>query len=607
MDSLRRVTDSIKGKLFACFLLISLVALFAGGLTLIPLRSLEDSLLHISNDNLQSLLRITAIKEAQSTITSAERTLLIRQLSDQTIRGSNYRNIETAYANARAASEGFERLALTQEQLATWNSFRESWSRWSEKQNELLEILRRQEELLSQGIRGGRQFDRVANQAVELAFSELREYRDEASSLLDTLAVMIRDNAVAAVDESLNTARAYGRWQMVFLLAVFVLSILLGLWMSGRIANPILKGVRCIAQIAEGDLRQDVEPEFLRQHGELGALAGAIRSLLDSQRTEVGVFQAIAGGDYTGSIQMRSRQDELGMAVGQMLNVTNDALSQVHVAANQVTRDAVSINTASQSLSQGALETASSLEEISASIVEITEKTRANAASADEADRLATASRHAVDRGYDAVAELIASMKDLQTTSAHIASVVKLIDDIAFQTNLLALNAAVEAARAGRHGRGFSVVAGEVRSLAGRSAKAAQDTAQMLEITVKKLEKGSTLAEHTDSVLREIVDNAAHAADLFRKIAHSSNEQSQGINQIATGLSQIDRVTQHNTIAAGETASAAVALLRQAESLRTMMERFRLRGGVIMNRQQEFLPAPPAPPPPSNRQPAKAH
>ncbi|MDR1521112.1 MAG: methyl-accepting chemotaxis protein, partial [Planctomycetota bacterium] len=237
------------------------------------------------------------------------------------------------------------------------------------------------------------------------------------------------------------------------------------------------------------------------------------------------------------------------------------------------------IDNASQAMSQGAVETAASLEEIFASITQIGEKTKANAASAGEADRLAASSRIAIDKGYETVAELIAAMRDIQVTSAQIAAVVKLIDDIAFQTNLLALNAAVEAARAGRQGRGFSIVADEVRSLAGRSAKAAKDTAQMLEQTTAKLENGANLAEHTDGVLRKIVEHAAAVAKLFREIATSSNEQSMGIGQIASGLAQIDQVSQHNTITAGETASAAKSLLNQAERLRIMMERFRLRDG----------------------------
>ncbi|MCD8139033.1 MAG: methyl-accepting chemotaxis protein [Planctomycetaceae bacterium] len=577
MHFLRKITASIKAKLFfACFLL-AVITLLAGISSMYPFNRLERSMHHIGRENLQSLLRISTIKEAQSAIMAAERTLLIRQLSDKDIRRDNYAIIEKAYTDAQEASAGFESLGLSPEQLATWRAFRQAWDTWSAKQNELLDILHKQEELLDQGIRGGRQFDRIANQAFDLAFAELRQYRDQANHHLDVLVSDIRDNAVAAVDETLQTAQAYFRWQLYLVIIAFILSILLGIWLSNRISNPILKGVGYITRVADGNLSHDVDPELLRQRGETGLLTNAIQKLIESQRREVAVFKSIAAGDYTSTVQLRSNQDELGQAVGQMLNVTNETLAQVNVAVTQVTYGAGAINNASQSLSQGAIETASSLEEISASITQIGQKTKTNAASADEADRLAAASRAAVGRGYDAVAEMIAAMKDLQDTSAQIAAVVKLIDDIAFQTNLLALNAAVEAARAGRHGRGFSIVADEVRSLAGRSAKAAKDTAQMLEITIQKLEKGSTLAEHTDGVLREIVTNAGQVADLFREIAMSSNEQSQGIGQIASGLSQIDRVTQHNTITAGETASAAIALLRQAEALRSMMERFRLR------------------------------
>ena len=577
MEFLRKLTASIKAKLFFSFAVISIFALLAGISSMIPFQRLESSVRHIGHDNLQSLLRISTIKEAQSQIMAAERTLLIRQLSDQSIRQDNYDIIANSKTAAQQAADGFEKLGLTSEQLASWHSFIAAWGSLSAKQEELLNILEEQEKLLRQGIRGGRQFDRIANQAFDLAFSELREYRDEANHHLDVLVGMIRDNAVTAVDESLHTAQVYIKWQIFFVFAVFIGSVILGFWLSGRITKPILKGVGYIAQVADGNLRHDVEPDLLGQRGETGLLANAIQKLIESQRKEVNVFKSIATGDYTSTVEMRSNQDELGIAVGQMLNVTNETLAQVNVAVNQVTYGASAINNASQTLSQGAIETASSLEEISASISQIGEKTKANASSADEADKLAASSRTAVDKGYEAVAEMIAAMKDLQATSAQIASVVKLIDDIAFQTNLLALNAAVEAARAGRHGRGFSIVADEVRSLAGRSAKAAKDTALMLEKTVEKLEKGATLAEHTDSVLREIVDNAAQVADLFREIAKSSNEQSQGIGQIANGLSQIDRVTQHNTLTASETASAAIALLRQAEGLRTQMARFRLR------------------------------
>ncbi len=580
MISLRKITASIKAKLFFSFAVIATIALAAGVSSMIPFRELENSVRTIGSGNIPALLRINTIKEAQMTIMLSERTLLIRNLVVVEIRNRAYESMTAASETAHQAMADFETYPMTEEQQAIWQEFKLNWNTWSAKQEELLDILQNQEVLLSQSIRGGRQFERIANQAFDLAFGELEEYRQKASDTLNRLAGVIQQNAVDAIDTSLAIAQTNIRWQMFFVSAAFIGSLLLSFWLSTRITHPILRGVQYITEVADGNLRRDVEPELLSQQGETGLLATTIQKLIESQRKEVTLFQSIANRDYTSTVEMRSTQDELGQAVRQMVDMTNETLGRVNMAVTQVTYGASAINNASQTLSEGAIETASSLEEISASISQIGEKTKANAASADEADKLAASSRAAVDKGYEAVAEMIFAMKDLQQTSAQIASVVKLIDDIAFQTNLLALNAAVEAARAGRHGRGFSIVADEVRSLAGRSAKAAKDTAHMLEATVQKLEKGATLAEHTDLVLREIVDNAAKVSDLFREIARASNEQSQGIEQIANGLSQIDRVTQHNTLTASETASAAIALLRQAEGLRTMMEKFRLRAGV---------------------------
>ncbi|MDR1612486.1 MAG: methyl-accepting chemotaxis protein [Planctomycetota bacterium] len=576
MGLFKRTFASVKAKLFLCFLAISFLSVVVGAFGIIPVIRMEASFSRIGNDNFQAVLLIDRITKAQFRVVIAERTLLIRQLADQEIRRANYNSLFAADKDADAAAAEFERLNHRGGILEAWRSYRQSWAQWKEKQAELLEVLQKQEELLGQGIRGGRQFDRISNQAYDLAFSDVNASRARSNEQLAGLVELIRNDVEDSVNQALESARTSVAWQIGVIAAAFVVSLVLSLALSSYITTPILKGINHIARVASGNLQADVEPDLLGQSGEIGMLARTIQKLIESSRTEVAIAERVADGDYTSSVNLRSDRDELSLAVQKMLDVTKEALTKVDVAVSQVTYGAGAINNASQSLSQGAMETASSLEEISASISQIGQKTRANAANADEADRLAASSRKAADKGYEAVAEMIAAMKDIQATGVQIVKVVKLIDDIAFQTNLLALNAAVEAARAGRHGRGFSIVADEVRSLAGRSAKAAKETSEMMQKTVEKLEKGAQLAEHTDSMLREIVDAAAKVAELFKDIARASNEQSQGIGQIANGLSQIDRVTQHNTITAGETASAANTLLRQAESLREMMEQFRL-------------------------------
>jgi len=284
-----------------------------------------------------------------------------------------------------------------------------------------------------------------------------------------------------------------------------------------------------------------------------------------------GNLEVSVTGDYKGDHAI------LKNALNSTLDSMNDILSQVAMAVEQINSGARQVSDASQSLSQSSTEAASSLEEVSSSMQEVSAQTKLNADNATQANQLSTTARISAETGNERMKQMLKAMADINESAANISKIIKAIDEIAFQTNLLALNAAVEAARAGKHGKGFTVVAEEVRNLAQRSAKAAKETAEMIESSIKKTDNGTKIADETSKALTEIVTGATKVTDLIGEIASASKEQAQAVIQINQGLSQVDQVTQQNTATAEESASASEELSGQSAQLKEMLGKFRLR------------------------------
>jgi len=356
-------------------------------------------------------------------------------------------------------------------------------------------------------------------------------------------------------------------------LLALLLSQLIAYFIIRAIRIPVLKAVRMAEDVSMGDLDTSID---VQQKDEIGVLADTMKRMVHNLKGLVRLAEKIALGDLTVRVKPLSDKDVLGHALKTMVKKLSETIAEINISADNVAAGAAQMNSANQAMSQGATEQASSLEEISSSMNEIAAQTRQNAENASQANRLAVETKMLAERGNEQMARMVSAMKEINESSSNISKIIKVIDEIAFQTNLLALNAAVEAARAGRYGKGFAVVAEEVRNLAARSAKAAKETADMVEGSVRKVEGGTDMADKTAGALKEIVAAASKVTDLVAEIAAASNEQAQGVSQITAGLGQIDHVTQQNTAHAEESASAAEELSSQAMVLQQLVSTFKV-------------------------------
>jgi methyl-accepting chemotaxis protein len=344
----------------------------------------------------------------------------------------------------------------------------------------------------------------------------------------------------------------------------------------------LLKDIGVLAEAAV-DGKLSLRAGAAKHQGEYRNVIKGVNAILDAVLQPIneaaGCLREMAQGNL--NVEMKGNYKGDHAAIKENLNATldslNDILGQVTISAGQVANGVRQVSSSSQSLSQASTEAASSLEEITASLHELTSQTSMNSENATQASQLAFQAKISAEKGNTEMSAMVRAMADIKESSSSISKIIKAIDEIAFQTNLLALNAAVEAARAGVHGKGFTVVAEEVRNLAQRSAAAARETAEMIESSIKKTDVGAKIAEETSKALEEIVIGSTKVTDLIGEIASASKEQAQGIGQINIGLSQVGQVTQQVTSSAEESASASEELSSQSLQLKQMLTRFKLK------------------------------
>jgi methyl-accepting chemotaxis protein len=300
-------------------------------------------------------------------------------------------------------------------------------------------------------------------------------------------------------------------------------------------------------------------------------------------REAVGETQAVVAAAVDGDLTRRIATDDksgelltLTQGVNTLIETMASVVRRIKESSEEVLIRAEEISSGNTNLSQRTDEQASSLEQTAASMEEMSTAVRLTADNASEANELAIAACAQAEKGGAVVGSAITAMRNINVASRKIADIIGVIDEIAFQTNLLALNAAVEAARASEMGRGFAVVASEVRSLAGRSAAAAKEIKALIQDSVVRVGEGSRLVDESGGTLTEIVAAVKKATSIVARIADSSREQSQGIEQVNRAVTQMDEMTQQNAALVEEAAASSESIVEQIQALNATVARYRV-------------------------------
>ncbi|WP_110709719.1 methyl-accepting chemotaxis protein [Salinicola sp. CR57] len=346
--------------------------------------------------------------------------------------------------------------------------------------------------------------------------------------VLDTINQVVELNRQQAGTAYVSSTADYERARALTLGAIalaIVIGVGLSIWLTRGIMTPLGKARALADALAEGKLGNDINITCKDEFGDM------LRSLQTMEERFSNVV-----------LTVRKNAESVDLAANEIAQGTDD-------------------------LSRRTQEQAASLEQTAASMDEITSTVRQNAENALAADRLVNDLSQQASSGGEVAQKAVEAMSGINASSREIAGIVGLIDEIAFQTNLLALNASVEAARAGEQGRGFAVVASEVRNLASRSAEAAKDIKRLVEESIVQVNAGSALVDQAGNALAEIVEGIHRVTTLAGEIAVASREQSQGIDQVNTAVSQMDGVTQQNASLVEESSAASRSLQKQAAEL----------------------------------------
>lgn len=363
---------------------------------------------------------------------------------------------------------------------------------------------------------------------------------------------------------------------------VLVIVIIVAFFVCRSIALPIKALTKGAHQISEGNFDVKIQT---KASGEIGMLVNAFQKIcltLAEYKQYIEEISSVLNQVAQGDISFELKSDYIGEFSSiktALLNISRtltDTLMQIKVASQQIEIGSEQVSSGAMMLSEGATEQAASIQELSSTIKEISDQVSSNAKMSRESNALSKITATDVLEGNEQMQAVIDAMDDINKKAIEIGSVLKVIDDIAFQTNILALNAAVEAARAGSSGKGFAVVADEVRNLAQKTASATNNTAALIESSMRSTKHGTNVVAEASSSLSKIVKSVEEISSMLDNITEASEQQSDAISQISIGIDRISAVVQTNAATAEENSATSEEMSAQAVTLREEVQKFKL-------------------------------